>query len=426
MEIQTETQPRDATERKLKRVKISLLRNDKFAFWRGVMMIGKTELRDDVPTACTDGCNEYYGRPLVDMLTEPMLGFVVLHENWHKLERHLSTWKKMFEDDPELANLACDYRINQMLVDMDPTEQTIAFPRTPDGAPLGVLDARFKGLDIPNIFRILKKEKQDQPGGGQGQGQPGQPGKGNAKGGQPSKNFDTHDWGKADERTKEEQDKLEKEIDQALRQGEMEHRRLNGDGVGNLARELSELLKPQIDWREVLAEFVRSTCAGRDKSSWRRPNRRYIAQDILLPSLVSERVGKMAIGIDTSGSIQGAALTSLVSEVATIAREVRPEKIDLLYWDAKVARHEEYDESNMDLLPTSTKPAGGGGTNVNCFFNFIKDKLTYTPECAIILTDGYTPWPSTPPDYPVLWVITTKNITAPFGVTVHMNETNNN
>ena len=90
----------------------------------------------------------------------------------------------------------------------------------------------------------------------------------------------------------------------------MEHRRLNGDKAGNMTREFGELLKPQINWRDVLSDFVRSLCRGKDKSSWRRPNRRFLAQDIVMPSLVSERVGKIAVGIDTSVSITGPALNA--------------------------------------------------------------------------------------------------------------------
>jgi predicted metal-dependent peptidase len=102
-----------------------------------------------------------------------------------------------------------------------------------------------------------------------------------------------------------------------------------------------------------------------------------------------------------------------------LARELRPDKIDLLYWDSAVAKHEEYDDSTYDDMHRTTKPGGGGGTDVRCVFDYI-EKKDIEPECAIILTDGQTPWPKQPPSYPVLWVITTKGLTAPFGITVYM------
>lgn len=391
----------DLAERKLKRVKINLLRDPRFAFWRGIMMVGKTELRDDIPTACTDGCNELYGRKLVETLDEKMLAFVVLHENMHKIGRDLTTWKRLFEEDAQLANVACDHRINLLLTDMDPAEQTIAFPKI-DGKRVGVCDKRFKGMDVPTIYRILKQEQDEGKSNGVGEG------------------FDQHDWQAANGKPKEVKEKLEKQIDQALRQGEREHRKVNGDKAGDLERELSALLHPKIDWREVLAEFVRSVCMGRDTSTWRRPNRRFLGQDILMPSLISEKVGNLVVGVDTSGSISGREITAMLSEVVGIAKQVRPEQIDLLYWDSGVARHEEYNDSNLDMLATSTKPAGGGGTSPACVKRYLTDNHM-RPECVIMLTDGYVDsWPDF--DCPVLWVVTTKSITAGTGMTIHLDD----
>lgn len=393
----------DLAERKLKRVKINLLRDPRFAFWRGIMMVGKTELRDDIPTACTDGCNELYGRKLVEVLDEKMLAFVVLHENMHKIGRDLTTWKRLFEEDAQLANVACDHRINLLLTDMDPAEQTIAFPKI-DGERVGVCDKRFKGMDVPTIYRILKQEQEQNGGSASGVGE----------------GFDEHDWQGANDKPKEAKEKLEKQIDQALRQGEREHRKVNGDKAGDLERELSALLHPKIDWREVLAEFVRSVCMGRDTSTWRRPNRRFLGQDILMPSLISEKVGNLVVGVDTSGSISGREITAMLSEVVGIAKQVRPEQIDLLYWGSGVARHEEYNDSNLDMLATSTKPAGGGGTSPACVKRYLTDNHM-RPECVIMLTDGYVDsWPDF--DCPVLWVVTTKSITAGTGMTIHLEE----
>lgn len=399
----------DTADRKLKRVKINLLRDDRFAYWRGIMMIGKTVLDDDFPTAATDGCNEIYGRAIVESQNDKQLAFIVLHENLHKIGRDLTVWKKLFNEDRQLANMACDYHHNLLLVEMDPMEQTIQFPTGPDGKPLGLLDKRFKGMDVPAIFRILKQEKQDGTGafGPNGDGT-------NCKG-----NFDEHRLGEAEARTEEEQRALEKEIDQALRQGEMEHRKV-GNKSGDMERHLGELTKPKIDWKRELADFVRTMCAGKDIATWRRPNRRFVGMDIILPSYYSERVGHGVLGADMSGSVTGPEVTAMVSEMAYLAEQVKPEKLDLLYWDCAVARHETYEESNMSMLATSTKPAGGGGTSPSCVKRYMADKRI-EPDFIIMLTDGYVDsWPTF--DCPTLWVITTKGITAPNGVTIHLTE----
>ena len=128
---------KDKEERKLRKVKVNLMRRPEFALWSGVMMVGQTSLSDDVPTACTNGRDEFYGRQLVRDLNEKELGFVILHETLHKAFRHLTTWRKLYKENPQLANAACDYVINLMLVDMDKTEQYIAFPKK-DGERFGL------------------------------------------------------------------------------------------------------------------------------------------------------------------------------------------------------------------------------------------------------------------------------------------------
>lgn len=410
------TNEHDPQLRKLQKVKISLMRDPRFAFWRGLMMTGDTLLSDDIPTAMTDGCDEVYGREFVEGQSEKQVAFAVLHENWHKMERHLTTMQVLFRIDPRLANAACDFRINYALVALDPMEQTIAFPTTPDGKRFGLYDARFADMDVIQIFRILREEQEQNPNKAQSGGNGGNSG----KPGDGAGNFDEHDWDGAKQRTKAEEEKLERLIDQAIRQGAAEHAKLNGKGSGEMDRLLGEILEPQVDWKQQLAEFVRSTCAGRDTTSWRRPNRRFMAQDILMPSMISERIGHIVVGVDTSGSITGKQISLMLSEVLALAKQVRPERVDLLYWDARVARHEEYDESNLDLLATSTKPAGGGGTSPRCVKDYLNEKRI-APECVIMLTDGYVDsWPDF--DCPTLWVVTTKKITATTGQTIHIKE----
>ena len=395
----------DKIERRVKKAKISLMRNPKYVLWSGILMVGKTEVRDDCPTAYTNGRDEVYGRAFVDGLSDKELAFVVLHENLHKAFRHLHVWRKLWDEDKQLANQACDHVINLMLVDSDPTEQFIAMPKK-DGKPFGCCDPKFKGMHAKQVFDILKKEKQEQKQGGGGGGGDG---------------FDEHDWEGAQEMSKEEQEELAKEVDRAIRQGQIAASKIAGSGAGNMDRALGELLRPKVDWKEVLREFVTSVCANKDTSSWRRVNRRFIGQDIYMPSLIGESVGRIVVGIDTSGSIGGKILDRFLSEVKAIAEDVQPEAIDLLYWDTEVAGHEIYNRGDLSALLQSTKPKGGGGTDAACVPQYMKDKHI-KPECVVMLTDGYvSSWGEY--DVPVLWVIVDNNdAEAPVGKTVHIEE----
>jgi len=391
------SEPKDKEERKLKKVKIALMRNPLFALYQGVMMVGKTTLRDDIPTAATNGRDEIYGRQFIKELSEKELAFVVMHECMHKTYRHLTTWTKLHAENPMLTNAACDYVINLKLRDIDPEGKYIAMPMK-DGKPFGLIDEKYRGMNTKQVFDALK---QDGMGGGEG--------------------FDEHDWDGAEEMTDEQKEELVKEIDRAIRQGQIAAKKV-GKGAGGRDLELEGLMEPKVDWREVLREFVKSICNAKDASSWRRVNRRFVGSDIYLPTLIGERVGHIVIGIDTSGSIGGKELSDFLSEVKGIADEVRPEKVDLLYWDCEVAAHEEYDEYSVANIVSSTKPRGGGGTSPSCVTAYLKDK-NIKPECVIMLTDGYVgddwggDWPC-----PVLWTIVGGNTdVAPVGKTIHIN-----
>jgi predicted metal-dependent peptidase len=396
-------------ERKVQKAKITLMRDPRFALWSGILMVGRTSVVDNIPTACTNGRDERYGRKFVAMLKEPELNFVVLHENLHKAFRHLTTWKKLHDENHRLANSACDYVINLKLKDLDPSERVIAMPRWADGElkgkPMGLIDEKYRGLNAKQVFDLLKDEQKngntgEDEGGGTSEGEGGS---GTSQG--QGEGFDDHDWDGAKEMTEEEKKVLEREIDQAIRQGVMAHQKIAGTGGGDLDRDLLDLLEPKVDWREMLREFVKSTCSAKDTSSWRKVNRRFLSTGTYMPSLVGEKVGHMVIAVDTSGSVGQEELSGFLTEVKGIAEEVKPSQVDLIYWDSRVAGHEEYTENDVSNIINSTKPRGGGGTSPSCVSEYLKEKRI-VPECVIMLTDGYvgSDWGS---DWtaPVLWAI---------------------
>ena len=400
-------------ERKVQKSKITLMRDSRFALWSGILMVGRTSVVDNMPTACTNGRDEKYGRKFVAELKEPELNFVVLHENLHKAYRHLTTWKKLHDEDHRLANAACDYVINLKLKDIDPSERTIAMPKWADGElkgkPMGLVDERFRGMNAKQVFDILKQEKKDRGDGnpcddGDPSDQEGGKSRG-SNGNGTSEGFDDHDWDGAKEMTEAEKKELEREIDQAIRQGVMAHQKIAGTGAGDLDLDLLELLEPKVDWREMLRDFVKSTCSAKDTSSWRRVNRRFLSMGTYMPSLIGEKVGHLVVAVDTSGSVGQEELSGFLTEVRGIAEEVKPSQVDLIYWDSRVAAHEEYTEGMVGDIINSTKPRGGGGTSPSCVSQYLKDKRI-EPECIIVLTDGYVgnDWGS---DWtaPVLWAI---------------------
>ena len=393
-------------ERKLTRVVIDLMRNPLFADMSGIFMMGTKEVSDDIPTAATDGRDEVYGRSFIDSLSIQEVAFVVVHESFHKMYRHLTTWQKLWKEDAQLANMACDYVINLEIVTRDPNGTVVSMPKK-DGKVIGLLDRRFAGMNTKQVFDLLKKEKEE--GGGAGGGGEGE-------------GMDHHDWEGASELTKEEKEELAKQVDQAIRQGMIAAQKMHGKGAGGRSRELSDILEPKVDWREQLREFVSATCAGRDYSSWRKPNRRFLSSDMIMPSLVGERVKNIVIGCDTSGSITNEDHARNLSETDAILTVVTPDKLHIIYWDHTVAAHEIYDDSTRGSFRTSTKPVGGGGTNPGAMEAYLKQH-DIKADCIIMFTDGYVPnWGNDWNGAPILWVITGGGrMTAGTGKTIHIN-----
>ena len=156
----------------------------------------------------------------------------------------------------------------------------------------------------------------------------------------------------------------------------------------NVPREIGDILEAKIDWREAMREFINSFCMDKDDSTWRRPNRRWIGQDVYMPSLIGEAVGRIVVAVDMSGSIGSEEISQFLGEVKNICDVVKPEAIDLLYWDIAVCQHEVYTQDQLEMLVGSTKPRGGGGTDVTCVPIYMKQHKIKA-ECAVILTDGY-------------------------------------
>lgn len=398
-------------EQKVQRAHVSLMKNPNYCLYSGVFMVGKVEIVDDVPTACTNGRDVMYGRAFIDKLSESNIKGVILHENLHKAFRHTTMWKHLYDKHAQMANMACDFVINQMIVDSDPMGREVALPKD------GLLDPKYRGWDSQAVFNDLMKQAEKGSvhvktvGDQQGKDVPVEKGKQYVLGDVDS--LDQHDWEGAKEMDAKEKEQLAKDIDQALRQGAI----LAGKMKGNVPREVTDALEAKVDWREALREFVNSFCMDKDESTWRRPNRRWIDQDVYMPSLIGESVGRIVVAIDMSGSIGEHEVGQFLGEVRKICETVRPEGIDLIYWDTEVCQHEKYDQQDLDNLLSSTKPMGGGGTDPECIPKYIADhKLK--PECAVILTDGYvSSWGNW--DCPTLWGITS-DVTSPVGKSVRV------
>jgi predicted metal-dependent peptidase len=366
-----------STLKRIERAHVEMMAHKDTMEYAGIIMVGKYKVVDNIPTACTNGIDCLYGDAFVQSLSDSDLRGVILHENLHKTFQHTFLWKHLYEENARCANMACDYVINILIKDIDKASSGfVTLPKQ------GLYDERFRGMDSQEVFNILKEESEDGDGDGDGDGGEG---------------FDSHDWDTSG-LTQQEIEEHMKEVNQAIRQGQL----LAGKMGGNVSRDLGALLEPKVDWREQLRDFVNSLADGKDVSTWQRVNRRWLQHDMYMPSTLSESMGRIVVAIDTSGSCFDA-LEPFLSEMQAICDNVQPELVDLLYWDTEVARHEVYGRDDLHKLVKSTKPAGGGGTDPACIPKYIEAK-GLKPDCVVVLTDGYVSgWGTW--RHPVLWCI---------------------
>jgi len=379
---------------RIKKSHIAIMQHKTFCSYSGILACGKVKVGDDVPTAATNGWDVMYNPDFIDqyMKSDPELRFLILHEQQHKAYRHLHVWKVLHDEDARLANIAADHFVNLSLVDMDAGEGFIKMPS------IGIQpDPKYRGWSVKQIFEDLKAQ-----GEGQGEGD--------------GEGMDGHDWENATTGDPSKDQEQANEIQRAIRQGEIVRRKMAGKGAGGTDGVFGDLLQPKIDWRKVLRDFVTETCAGRDESSWRKPNRRFLSYDVYMPSMVGTTMTELVIGFDTSGSIFGGdEMTVFVSEIKTIIEDIKPTKVHVIYWDTEVAGHQTFEEGQFAVQ--DLKPKGGGGTDGSVLFKYLKEK-NITPQAIVQFTDGYVgDWGNT--DVPTLWAVSS-DLVAPFGTTIRV------
>jgi predicted metal-dependent peptidase len=393
-------------EQRIKKGHIALMKHPETALWGGVMMMGSTEVVDEAITAYTDGINKKYGRAFLQAIcpTQPEVNGLILHENLHIGLRHHLHGADMFREDGEKANKAADYVVNDMI-----TEISKKYPDLVQLPKGGLYDPQYHNMSMREVYKLLKSQK-----GGGGGGKPDKDGEKGSGSGGGEYEFDKHDFGK--QMTQEEAKEMDGKIDRAIREGALLAGRLGID----LPRSITELLDPVIDWKKELADFVTSSCKGKDEYTWRKFNRRLISNDIYLPTVENETIGEVVVAIDTSGSIGQQQLDEFASELVSICEAVSPDAVRILWWDTKV-HGEQLFTDNYDQIGSMLKPLGGGGTRVSSVAEYI-NKKKINAECVLVFTDGYlesdVKWDISSP---TLWMVTeNKNWTPPTGKKVFM------
>lgn len=352
----------------------------------------------DVPIAATDGSTIIINPDTFFKLPLQQRVFVTAHEIMHCVFDHTRlmrqarvTGKVKYPDgsdlpyDQELMNVAMDLIINDILIES----------RVGEFVPDGCHDTKIATAK-DTFLDAYKKVYKQRPSG---------------------KSFDVlldpgtsqgKDPGKA------QQERSETEWNTGIAAA-MAAAKAQGKLPAALARLFGEILEPEVSWQEhIRAFFARKVGGG--SYDWRKPDRRLIQRDIYAPARSGHGAGDVVVAVDTSGSIGQRELDHFFSELRAIIEDVRPQRVYLVWCDAKVHHVDELDSAS-DLH--GLKPHGGGGTAFEPVFNWINEN-NVRPDALVYLTDGMGSFPKHAPTYPVLWGDIMGVVKYPFGDVVNI------
>lgn len=327
-------------------------------FFAMIVLSQDTIYTQDVPTMGVDGKNIYVNLGFVSKLTPDEVIGVLIHECFHLCWNHVT---RRGQRNPSLWNMATDYTINPVV-----KKEGFILPNP------HLDETRFHNMTANEIYDILEKEQPEID----------------------PQFLDLKDskLSAADKKSIEHHAKttLAKAVQVA------------GKSVPDVIKKaLEEIFNPSAPWENVLREFMQ-THLGDDDSSWRRPNRRYLHDDIYLPISEGFQLPHIEIMLDTSGSIYGCPnlVEKFTNEVNSIITDLVPEKVTVSCVDTQVRSFNEYEENELP----DYKIVGGGGTDFTSYFNDILAKEP--PACIIVFTDLYASGlPKLGYPIPILWCV---------------------
>ena len=326
-------------------------------------------------TLATDGRKFYYNNSFVNELSIKEIEFGVGHEILHVALDHLGRRENR---DSMLSNIAADYAVNQILKD----ERIGSIPKFiqiyQDDQYRGksyeeIYDELYQNadkIDIADLGELLD-EHLDDDDNGYG---PGQNGENETNPNRPKI-------------TAEERKKIRDEIREAIISAAQS---AGADKIpAGIARLIQDLTEPKMDWRQLLRMSVQSIL--KSNFSFMRPNRKSQHSGAILPGLVNEETIDICVGLDMSGSITDAMGKDMLTEIKGIMDEYSDFKLDLWCFDTQVYNYVQFSSDTADEI-LNYKVVGGGGTDFDCNWKFMKDN-DILPKRFIMFTDGY-PWSS--------------------------------
>lgn len=352
-------------------------------------------------TAATDGLKLYYNSRFIMMLRVKEVEFLVGHEVLHVVYDHMD---RRGNRDPEIWNIADDYAVNADLkrhkVGEFITTVPCLYEAKYDGkAAEEIYDDLMKNVSKINIDQLADMLIDDHLDGegdsdGDGDGEDGdKKGKGRPK------------------MSPEERERVRQEVKQAIINAAQSADA--GTLPAGVQRMVNNMTDPVMPWRELIQTNL--TSAIRTDFSWMRPSRRSWHMDAIMPGMTPGEEIDVVVAIDMSGSISSKQAQAFLGEVGGMMDAFDGYKVHVFCFDTEIYNPADFTSDNLDTID-GYEPAGGGGTDFDAIFKYLKD-IGNVPKRLICFTDGYPCGSWGDPDYcDTTWIIHgDKNPNPPFG-----------
>ena len=250
-------------------------------------------------------------------LTDLERADVLKHEFYHVLFEHV-TGRMPVDVKIKLWNIATDLAINSHLHNLPKGGLIPGDPGTPfEHLPRGESAEWY----LANMPDFNKDDGNSQgPSSSESQGQGGE-------GGQPSDNqgdnsgipdtLDDHSgWQECSQEVKEmAKERLKEVVRRAAEEASASNRW--GSVSQDTRKKVMKMLETKVDWRKVLRYFVKSSQRANRSSSIKRINRRYA---YVHPGRKANRVARVAVSVDQSGSVDDNMLAMFFAELNKLAQ----------------------------------------------------------------------------------------------------------
>lgn len=187
-----------------------------------------------------------------------------------------------------------------------------------------------------------------------------------------------------------------------------------------------ELPKTETPWEQILRSIVQTVFQEASVNDYSRPNRRWLAMERdyaaragvnlpFSPNVKKKRGSRLAVALDTSGSIDESLLGRFLTEISALC-QINQRNLILLIGDAELHSAVEINWRDAATELANTKYTGGGGTD---FRPLIEAAAEYGPDALIYLTDLFGE-AGHEPDFPVVWATHGVCGNAPWGAVIKL------